>query len=845
MGTGARVHRSRNMRAAWYAEGARGTRVRRRPSHSLLGTALVLYMVAEAASAQGALDALGGVAALIAGVLALTPALLSRDELAGGRRVDLLALSLVGSLLRMIAPDGASIAVDAVSAICISATAALVVDLALTVPDSLMQRRGEIPLRVAVWLLAASSAGGAIASQIQMVAADAAWYARSPLGLLAGGLCFALALRWLRRRAGGSAESLASNGWALLGLWPASGLALALAFALREGSPLGALPIRGAALAGSCVLLWSHLRLLDPARRSSIGAASRAIPAAVVTLGLLAGAGVLSRGFWPKQPWLLCAAIAAVMVVAFVLHRTLRGLAEHWLAPARGRLLRAFAQAQTELDGAVTFEDVARVALGAARRASGDPRAEPILYVFNPVIGMRLDAAGIAHTDALLPHSELVRALREGAGQILLRRPIEAQLVRKPALRPLIEVLAMYDVLCVVPLVQHAELEGALLLTRGTRQRDLVLEELEALQRFGAHLAGLLTVLCAEARAQRRSLDAQLAKSRAEAECERARGEALRLEREARALRVGGALAPEERPELAYSPSMRALFTRLRELSARDEHVLLWAESGDRIAPFARILHDEGPRAELPLVQGECGSLPAEQAAALLLGSEPAAPGWLQVARDGTLVLADLQALSMPVQQDLARALGAPRTAAGARIVASCRRDPRELAGEGRLDPELLGCFECLRVPPLRQRVEDLPSLVLLALDHSARVLGRPPVGIEQEAQLRLLEYGWPGNRDELESVIECAVARCTEQRVSLSDLPPLGRPAPAEPQPEGHPLDGTLDFIERRALCRALERTHGNKSEAARILGLKRTTFLDKLRRHRLDGRANSLVSN
>jgi DNA-binding NtrC family response regulator len=806
-------------------------------------------MVAEAASAQGALDALGVVAALIAGVLALTPALLSRDELAGGRRVDLLALTLVGSLLRVIAPAGASIAVDAVSAICISATAALVVDLALTVPDSLMQRRNELPLRVAVWVLAATSAGMAIGFQVQAAslsvarrqALDPPWYAGAPLGLLAGGLCLALALRWLRRRAGGSAESLASNGWAVLGLWPASGLGLALAFALHQGSVIGALPIRAAALAGSCVLLWSHLRLLDPARRSSIGAASRAIPAAVLTLVFLACGGVLSRGLWPEQPWLQVAVIATGLVLAFVLHRTLRELAELWLAPARGRLLRAFAAAHTELDGAVTFEDVARVALGAARRACGDPRAEPVLYAFNPVMGMRLDAAGIPHADALLPHSELVRALRDGAGQIVLRRPIEAQWVRKPASRPLIEVLVMYDVLCVVPLMHHGELEGALLLTCGTRKRDLVLEELEALQRFGAHLAGFLTVLCAEARAQRRALDAQLASSRAETERERALREVERYEREARALRVGGQLSAEQRPELAYSPTMRALFTRLRELSGRDEHVLLWAEPGDRIAPFARVLHDEGPRADSPFVHGECGSLPAEHAGTLLLGSEPTALGWLQVARDGTLVLSDLVALSIPVQQELARVLGAPRSAPGARIVASCRRDPRELAEEGTLDPELLDCFECLRVPPLRQRVEDLPSLVLLALDHSARVLGRPAVGIEQDAQLRLLEYGWPGNRDELESVIECAVARCTEQRVSSSDLPPLARPAPAEPEPEGHPLDGTLDFIECRALSRALERTHGNKSEAARILGLKRTTFLDKLRRHHLDGRVNN----
>ena len=228
--------------------------------------------------------------------------------------------------------------------------------------------------------------------------------------------------------------------------------------------------------------------------------------------------------------------------------------------------------------------------------------------------------------------------------------------------------------------------------------------------------------------------------------------------------------------------------------------------------------------------------------------------GLLRIAADGTLLLCDLPALPLPVQRMLAQALrdrrahpldGADSYACGARVIASCRRDPEQLAVEGALERELLDCFSPrLCVPSLRERSEDLPSLLLLAIDHSARVLGRKVVGIEQDAQQRLLAHDWPGNLDELQAVIELALTRCTGARITCADLPLLGPQQPVEQRASGHPLDGTLERIERRVLARALERADGNKSEAARLLGLKRTTFLDKLRRYGLDDGSTSSPS-
>jgi two-component system response regulator HydG len=198
------------------------------------------------------------------------------------------------------------------------------------------------------------------------------------------------------------------------------------------------------------------------------------------------------------------------------------------------------------------------------------------------------------------------------------------------------------------------------------------------------------------------------------------------------------------------------------------------------------------------------------------------------------LVLRDLPALARDAQQVLSGALAARRT----RVIATARSAPDALCEQGALELELRGRFRAaLRVPPLRERPEDLPSLLLLALDRSARVLGKPAVGIEPDAQARLLAHDWPGNCDELDAVIERAVARCAGPRVTVQDLPPLGAaPKTAAAASTGHPLDGTLERVERRVLRRALERAGGNKSEAARLLGVPRTTLLDKLRRNGLE---------
>ena len=139
-----------------------------------------------------------------------------------------------------------------------------------------------------------------------------------------------------------------------------------------------------------------------------------------------------------------------------------------------------------------------------------------------------------------------------------------------------------------------------------------------------------------------------------------------------------------------------------------------------------------------------------------------------------------------------------------------------------------------MQIPPLRDRREDVPSLALLAIDRACRVLAREPVGITEDAMAALVDHDWPGDVAELELIIELAVAKASAKTIALRDLPPLAWPGADEEEP----LTGTYIEVECRLLERALLRSGGNKSEAARMLGLKRTTFLDKLRRHGLEQR-------
>lgn len=835
--------------------------VRRLTLQSLLGPALLSYLVADAASSQGQIDPIGMIGALVALALTLTPRLLVHDGAAqGARAVGLLGLCLSAALVRVVAPRALTLTGDLAHVLSLSGASAVLTLLTSYEGTLGPRRRGAL----AGLVFAVSAGAGLLAvlpppRVLSFTVIAPAWWAHVPLLLLAACIVASTVVRGARRYTG-TPSSQAAQSWVLLGLLPANA---ALALLAVSAFDAGGLASRGdgarldeAARAG-CVfaawlLAWGHGAALDPDRRLLAGSvARRAAAFSLVLLGTLVALHALQLFLTPfavELPFELLIAIALCLAAV------LRAPAEHGamslLAPAQGRLLRAIERTHEQLMYASSLESVAQIVLSVLRGTAGEDSYgasldEPsvaragraLLYRITPPCEVELDTAGQAHLSERALHPEIERALRERPGDILVRATLEAKIVREPPLRPLIAALVDLDALCVVPLMHALELEGALVVPRTGRTRALTLEELAALDGLARHIAGFLAVLGSDARAQERAERAFIDARLSEAAVEDAAKETDRLRRELRALHGLPRHDLLEAKPIAYSPGMRGLLAALTEHAASDAPLWLTAERGVEVTPLARHLHERSIRLASPLVTIACSGLSAEEAGGFLNSV-------LQAGEGGTILLSDVSALPLDTQRaiaELARAASGKSGTPRVRVVVSARHAPDVLAQGGALAPELVEAFpHVLHVPALRARRQDLPSLTLIALDQAARVLGRTPVGIDAEAQARLLAHDFPLNAVELQAVIERAVAACDGPRIDATGIArALGLSDRAAR--EELALDGTLERVERRVLKRALDKTNGNKSEAARMLGIPRTTFIDKLRRHNLDERGNS----
>jgi DNA-binding NtrC family response regulator len=316
-----------------------------------------------------------------------------------------------------------------------------------------------------------------------------------------------------------------------------------------------------------------------------------------------------------------------------------------------------------------------------------------------------------------------------------------------------------------------------------------------------------------------------------------------------------------EGPELiGHAPAMRRLGRTIESLRHNESHVLIQGESGTGKELVARALHGASRRRDGPFVPVDCGALPESVIESELFGHERGAftgavgaPGLFRMAEGGTLFLDEVGEIPLAMQAKLLRALqykevravgaAAPVTV-DIRVVAATHRDLQAMVETGRFRMDLYYRLHVVRleIPPLRERIEDVPLLVQHFLDKHAR--RGEPMAIAQEALERLMSHDWPGNVRELENVIESALALARGPRLRAGDLP-IGRsrgtlaPAAAAPAPTGIPL--SLDAYERSALERALREAGGNATDAARRLGIGRSTFYRKLGKHglRLQGEA------
>jgi two-component system response regulator PilR (NtrC family) len=326
-------------------------------------------------------------------------------------------------------------------------------------------------------------------------------------------------------------------------------------------------------------------------------------------------------------------------------------------------------------------------------------------------------------------------------------------------------------------------------------------------------------------------------------------------------LRAGGAKEDELLGRSAVIEEVRQMVAKV---AAARTTILVAGESGTGKEVVARMIHARGGRADQPFVAINCGAIPEGLIESELFGHErgsftgatEARAGLFEVAGSGTLFLDEIGELPQPVQVKLLRALqerrirrvgGTRDLPVAARIIAATNRDLAQEVKEGRFREDLYYRLNVIqiRLPPLRERKEDVPAFLEHFLARFAAEMGRRPPRLSPDAERLLLAYDWPGNVRELANAVERAVTLSADDAVEPGVLPPAlrgsGPGAEAESAsalPEaGLDLQAHLDAIERRLLERALERTGGVKTEAARLLSLTFRSLRYRLAKYGIGG--------
>ncbi|MFP4607814.1 MAG: sigma-54 interaction domain-containing protein [Thiohalospira sp.] len=309
-----------------------------------------------------------------------------------------------------------------------------------------------------------------------------------------------------------------------------------------------------------------------------------------------------------------------------------------------------------------------------------------------------------------------------------------------------------------------------------------------------------------------------------------------------------------ERTLIGRAPSFQAALRTAAVAAATDVSVLVLGETGTGKELLARALHAESPRSGGPFVSVNCAALPEELAESQLFGHRKGAftgavdhsPGMVASAEGGTLFLDEVGELSAGLQAKLLRFLesgeyqpvgtSAPQRA-DVRVVAATNRDLFREVRAGRFREDLYYRLHVVPVelPPLRERPGDVPLLLERLTADLADRYGLATPRFNREARARLEAYGWPGNVRELRNLCERLVIMLPGREVGPGNLPPeLGSEETAPAGPFTLPETGLrLDALEADLIRQALERTAGNRSRAARLLGLTRDTLLYRLKKY------------
>lgn len=310
---------------------------------------------------------------------------------------------------------------------------------------------------------------------------------------------------------------------------------------------------------------------------------------------------------------------------------------------------------------------------------------------------------------------------------------------------------------------------------------------------------------------------------------------------------------------IGNSPPMQRIYDLVRTVGPTDASVLIHGETGTGKELLARALHAESPRAAGPLVCINCAALTETLLEAELFGYVKGAftgansdkKGRLELAHGGSLFLDEIGHMSLALQAKLLRFLqertfepvggNTPRRVE-VRLLAATNLDLGRHIKAGKFLEDLLYRIEviALNLPPLRERSEDIPLLVEHFRRRMAKRYSKAVVGVSQAAMRALMEHPWPGNVRQLENVMARAVILSKNQRLQPEDFSELIGHAPAAAGPgviTGLPDEGvTIKEVERELIAKTLEKCGGNKSQAAKRLGISRKGLYEKIERYGLE---------
>ena len=307
-----------------------------------------------------------------------------------------------------------------------------------------------------------------------------------------------------------------------------------------------------------------------------------------------------------------------------------------------------------------------------------------------------------------------------------------------------------------------------------------------------------------------------------------------------------------EGPFLTAEPKLKKLLSRLRGVARSSATVLITGESGTGKEVLARFIHQESERRNGPFIAINCAALPEQLLESELFGYEKGAfsgaftrkLGKFELANGGTILLDEITEMPLSLQAKLLRVLqegevdrlgGAYPVKIDVRVIATTNRDIEAEVAQGRFREDLYFRLNVIpvKIPPLRERPQDIRLLALHFCEEFARRYERPVKGFAKGVLERLLEYRWPGNVRELRNVIERAVLLAEGPWITLKDL----FPEEFRPRAKEDFALKPLKEVEKEMILKALKVANGNRTRAAEILGISVRTLRNKLQLYRQAG--------